>query len=130
MRFASGRCQHCQRSWGSPSAVPVRPADVSSWKVQLTAVGKRGVHVLGIDSVGIATCGGPRIRPSGGGRRQDGKNYRMMRNSDHSCGDSTFGKKDIHRSTECTSRKRGERIQVMLKNHCSLADGMAIDLYQ
>ena len=58
------------------------------------------------------------------------KKYRMMLNSDHSCGDSTFGKKDIRRSTGSTSGKLGERIQVMLKSHCSLADGMAIDLYQ
>ena len=28
MRFSSGRCQHCQRSWVSPSAVPARPTDV------------------------------------------------------------------------------------------------------
>ena len=64
MRFASGQCQHCQRSWGSPSGVPARPADVCSWKVLLTAVGKRGLHVPGVDSVGIATCGGPMIRIS------------------------------------------------------------------
>ena len=73
MRFSTGRCQHCQHSWGNPSAVPARPADVCSLKVLLSAVGKKGLHVLGIDSVGITTCGGPRIRPSSGGRRQDGK---------------------------------------------------------
>ena len=65
-----------------------------------------------------------------GGRRQDGKKERMMRNSDHSWGDSTFGKKDIRRSTGSTSRKRVGRIQLMLKSHCSLADGMAIGLYK
>ena len=53
-----------------------------------------------------------------------------MRNSDHSCGESSFGMKDIRRLTVSTSRKRGERIQVLLKSHCSQADGMAIDLYQ
>ena len=30
VRFASGRCQHCQRSWGSSSGVPARTADVCS----------------------------------------------------------------------------------------------------
>ena len=64
---------------------------------------KRRLHVLGIDSVVIATCGGLRIRPFLSGRRQDGKKDRMMHNSDHSCGDSAFGMKDIRRSTESTS---------------------------
>ena len=93
-------------------------------------MGKRGLNFLGKDSVGITTCGGLRIRPYLGGRRQDGKKDRMMRNSEHSCGDSMFGMKDIRRSTERTSRKRGERIQVMLKSHRSLAGVMVIDLYQ
>ena len=93
-------------------------------------MGERGLHVLGIDSVGVITCVGPGIRPSWGGFRQHGKNYRMMRNSDHSCGESTFGKKDIRWSTGSTSRKQSERIQVILRSHCSLADGMAVDLHQ
>ena len=92
-------------------------------------MGNRGLHVLGIDSVGITTCGDQRIRPSLDGRKQDVKKYRMMRNSDHSCGESTIGK-DVRRSTVRFYQKLGERIQVMLKSHCSLADGMAIDLYQ
>ena len=53
-----------------------------------------------------------------------------MHNSDQSCGDSTFQMKGIHRSTGCTSRIRGERIQVILKSRRKLAEGMAIDLYQ
>ena len=39
--------------------------------------GKRGLHVLGIDSVGIATCGGPRIRPSLGGAGKMVKNCKL-----------------------------------------------------
>ena len=54
----------------------------------------------------------------------------MMRNSDDSCDDTTFDMKDIRRSTVSTSLIRGERIQVMLKSHLSLADGMSTDIYQ
>ena len=52
-----------------------------------------------------------------------------MRNSDHSCGDTTFDMKDKCRSTGRTSRIRGERIQVMLKSYHSMVEGMAIDFY-
>ena len=61
---------------------------------------------------------------------QDVKKDHMMRNSDHSCGASTIDMKGIRRSTGSTFRKRGERIQVMLKSHCSLAEGMSIDFCQ
>ena len=93
-------------------------------------MGKRGLHVLGIDSVDIATCRGLGIRTSSGGCMQGGKKNGMTRNSDHSCGESTSDMKEIRRSTGSTSRKLGLRIMVMLKRHCSLAEGTAIDLYQ